>query len=202
MALKNAIDEGKYDTGDDEFVFLGATSDEYRGETYLEEGVLKASGKAAKMFLQTSNGKYDYLDPQVFDAVVLYGSYNHLQTLLASILKAGREQTKNYSSTFLHRGAREWLLQQPTIATIKGMRKFSDVPLILFFEPFYSERYKDQMPKHAEITQEQRDIIFNALREVVTEAGAICVFQPEETIKDPYLFPTRSFRWVYAINEC
>ena len=106
---KNALGEGKFDPGEDEYVFIGATSKAYRGETYVEDGILKATGKAKRMFLQTSEGRYEKLDPNKFDAVVLYGSFFHLQTFFSSILRANPAAADALSSSFLRRGAELWL---------------------------------------------------------------------------------------------
>lgn len=184
IALKNAVVEGKFDTGDDEFVFIGATSQLYRSDTYLENGVLRSRGRATKMFLQTSDGRYDSVDPKEFDAVTIYGTYFHLQSLFASILRASPKHCDGYSSEFLRQGVRNWLLRMQTIETIREMRARADIPIILAFEPFFSERYKEKMPEGAAISEITRDIVFDALRAIVEDAGAICLFQPEETITD------------------
>lgn len=189
VALKNAIEEGKFPLGQHEVTFIGASSHAYRSETFVEDGVLRAEGKAAKMFLETSNGKFDHLDPKDFDAVVIYGTFFHLQTLMVSILRANPHSSDGMSSGFLALGVRDWLSKQPTIATIKAMRARSDVPIILMFEPFFSERFKEKMPEGATITPAFRDRVFDALREVTAEAGAICLFQPEETICDVIYSP-------------
>ena len=184
VALKSAIDEGKFDTGENEFVFIGASSKAYQTETYVSEGILKATGKAAQMFLKTSGGYYDHLDPKEFDAIVVYGSHFHLQTLFASLLRASLEVESGFSSAFLREGVRRWLLDQPTLGMIKEMKSRHQLPITLMFEPFFSERFKDQMPPNATITVETRDHIFDVLREACEEAGAVCLFQPEETITD------------------
>lgn len=80
------------------------------------------------------------------------------------------------------------------------MRSRSNVPIILMFEPFLSERYREQLPKGVAISNSARDLVFEALQETVENAGAICLFQPEDTITDaifsPQKFATGSRRLV------
>lgn len=141
------------------------------------------------MFLQTSGGAFDRLDPNAFDAVVLYGSHQHLQTLFSSILRASPTMNASFSSAFLRCGVTQWLSSQPTIDTIRAMREASSTPIILMFEPFYSVRFRDRLPEGSSISVELRDMVFGALRQVVEEAGAVCLFQPEETIVETIYSP-------------
>ncbi|MDQ2095190.1 hypothetical protein [Rhodalgimonas zhirmunskyi] len=184
VALKNAVVEGKFDTGRDEFVYIGAPSKLYRTKTFLDNGVIRSKGKATEMFLQTSEGQYDAVDPKDFDAVVIYGGNYHLQGLFASLLRASSQQNNCFSSAFLTKGSQGWLEKTRTIDTIREMKARADAQIVLMFEPFFSERYKKKMPEGAVISEKTRDIVFDALREVVEDAGAICLFQPEETITD------------------
>lgn len=188
-SLRDAIDDGKFDTGQHEITFIGAPSVTYLNDTYVEDGVLRARGKAIELFRKTSNSKFDRLDPKDFDAVVIYGSSNYLQNLMGSILRANPHSCDGMSSGFLTLGVRDWLSKQPTIAMIKAMRARSDAPIVLMFEPFFSVRHKDRMPKGATMTPAFRNRIFHVLREVTEEAGAICLFQPEETICDVIYSP-------------
>ncbi|MCA0922316.1 hypothetical protein [Pseudooceanicola nanhaiensis] len=188
VALKNAIEEGKFDTAGDEYVFIGASGKAYKNDTYVEDGILRARGAANKMFLQTSNGQYDRLDPQDFDVVVLYGTPVHVQALFASILRAGNAESE-FSSAYLRRATQKWFEAQPTLATIRAMRARSDTPIVFKFEPFFSEKYAERMPEGRQVSSKTRDIVFAALRESVEEAGATCVFQPESTIANVIYSP-------------
>lgn len=183
VALKNAVDEGKFDPARHDLVFAGASNQLYKDKVQLENGVLVPQGKASEMFRFTSDGACDRVDPKAFDAVVLYGSYYHLQSLFSSFFRTGPLTATTYSRDFLYRGAQEWLAAQVTLRTIHEMRARSpETRIMLVFEPFYSERHKVRMPEGAEIPLPLRDTILSALADLVEAEGAQCLFQPEETI--------------------
>lgn len=183
-ALKNAIQEGLFNPSPHEITFLAASSSSYRTELRIENGVIRASGRARDMFLRTSDGQYDHLDPNKFDALVIYGTFYHIQMLFASIMRCTPQDSHLLSRAFLGKGVATWLSEQPTISTIKALRCHTQIPILLVFEPFFSERYKANLPPDARISPETRALVYEALNDVVRDAGAICLTQPDDTITD------------------
>lgn len=189
VALKNAVDEGKFDPGGpggNELVFFGAPNDSFRSGLRTENGVLRGDARAGKMFLTTSGGQADHLDPRDYDAVVVYGSYFTIQTFFSTLIRnAPGPGPLGLSQAFLRAAAADWLTAMPTLDIIRAFRdRAPDTPVVLAFEPFYSQRYQSKLRKGVTISADQREIVFDALAEAVRAAGAVPFFQPRSTMAD------------------
>lgn len=183
-ALRNAVTEHKIDPAPHDITFIGAGSKQYAEEVDLREGVLLPRGNARQMFLLTSDGQYDHLDPLNFDAVVVYGTSVHLMMLFRSIMMAQKGDAVRFSTGFIRNGARHWLDAQPVMSRIAAMSARSGIPILLMLEPFFSEIYRTKLPKNARITPETRAAAYSGIHDAAASIGIGCLFQPEDTITE------------------
>jgi hypothetical protein len=182
VALKNAVEEGKVGAGNHALTFLGAQSSVFRSSLYLDDGILCATDKAARMFQRT--GGIDHLDPRTYDAVVIYGTFFHMQTFFSSLIRASVDDDGPLclSSGFLQEAAGVWLGKQVTLDYLRSFRmRAPSVPVVLAMEPFFSERYEAELPKAVTVTPEQRDSILATFAETIKSAGGLPYFQPIST---------------------
>jgi hypothetical protein len=177
-ALKLAIRDGLFRSDGLEVVFWGVTGNGFQ-DIVFDGGRLVSPD--TEFVLRVSDGRYETIDPDAFDAIVIHGPAVRYTRLFES-LRHDNTSLVWYSAACLREGVASWIEANHASTLIRAMRGSykgrivcSPMPLIAA----HSGHFKDQQVEAAEL-----DRLDGVLGDVYRGIGAEYLPQPRETVTE------------------
>lgn len=175
-ALKLAIRDGLYQNDGLEIVFWGLHANRYGGIKY-ENGRL--IGPDRDIVLLVSDGKYETVAPDDFDALVFHGPAVNYTLLLQSVRRHSAD-LRSYSVAFLRDGVAEYLDKRLTCELIRQIRLTYKGRLLVSPLPMISEQSRALNAQGVESAE--CALLDDILHGYFEQLGAEYIQQPEVTI--------------------
>ena len=191
-ALKLAIKERLFQCKNMEVIFWGLPGRAYYRIVYEDGHFTTHGGGRRGRVLEISDGRYQDINPNDFDALLFHGSHK-ASDLLFSLRKHAAD-VREYSQGFLRAGIGAWLEDNFSVTLASSVEDSFRGKILL--SPIAMVSEDSQENSAMEVRREELHFLNDVINDVLAKKKVTYVAQPDETIKENKYTDRR-----YSINS-